>query len=132
MAIVLLLPLYIVLVGLVLAVQYIAVYFWDSKRLRKYHNLNLLCGISNLGYILHLWRLFLNIIFRRHEIHSRTAWTMPLSFGGLTERRVEARHVPPYTRSAQNMHAGRRNSDIPRSQKSQMSIEAWGTVVNAR
>ncbi|OAP60976.1 hypothetical protein AYL99_05980 [Fonsecaea erecta] len=41
---------------LFLVVEHVAIYLWDSKGLRRYHNLNFLCGITNLGYIIHLWR----------------------------------------------------------------------------
>ncbi|KAK5070404.1 hypothetical protein LTR64_000075 [Lithohypha guttulata] len=56
MAVLALFPICIVLAGFALIVHHSAVYLWDAKRLRKYPTLNPLCGVTNLGYILQLWR----------------------------------------------------------------------------
>ncbi|KIW31689.1 uncharacterized protein PV07_03294 [Cladophialophora immunda] len=50
---------------LFVVVEHVAIYLSDPKGLRRYHNLNLLCGITNLGYILHLWR---GDVFRTREL----------------------------------------------------------------
>ncbi|KAL1855996.1 hypothetical protein Plec18170_003863 [Paecilomyces lecythidis] len=44
-------PILFISLAVLLVIHHVAIYLWDPKGLRRYPALNLLCGITNLGYI---------------------------------------------------------------------------------
>ncbi|KAI1394589.1 hypothetical protein F4819DRAFT_262168 [Hypoxylon fuscum] len=56
----------------VILLEPLGTYIWDSKKLRRFYNQNILSGVSNLGYIIERCRGFrsrnLNEVHKKHSI----------------------------------------------------------------